>query len=412
MGASLLTNSVTVNGNTAYRNQEYYRQQIPANNGSSALWTNIIVSGGQSVTGNVYVAAQPETFMYDADGNLTNDGRWAYTWDGENRLTKMVVNTNVGPQYTLAFAYDPKGRRIQKVVITNGVTIYTDNFLYDSWNLISTLNSSLSLLNSYVWGNDLSGSLQKAGGVGGLLEVSYQGFAMTNCFPAYDGNGNVTALVNAADGTLAANFDYGPFGEPIRMTGAMAKNDPFRFSTKYDDDEDDLLYYGYRYYKPSTGAWLSRDPLGEAGFNLLRTPKKYSVNQCQSCKKGTSMKVNVAGGNIYNFVNDDPLTEYDTLGTTPGMAIGYLIDAIMNGLEKTVKTGGPIALCRCAGCLAAIDEQLGACAVYTSGDDWVECICSALKNSKATKGLCVTCAFGGNPINWVRNYIGCDSIGD
>ena len=31
------------------------------------------------------------------------------------------------------------------------------------------------------------------------------------------------ALVNAADGTLAANYDYGPFGESIRMTGAMAK---------------------------------------------------------------------------------------------------------------------------------------------------------------------------------------------
>ena len=28
----------------------------------------------------------PEDFSYDADGNLTNDGRFAYTWDGENRL--------------------------------------------------------------------------------------------------------------------------------------------------------------------------------------------------------------------------------------------------------------------------------------------------------------------------------------
>ena len=54
-------------------------------------------------------------FSYDADGNLTNDGRWAYTWDAENRLTGMTVNTNVGPQYQLSFAYDPKGRRDSKV---------------------------------------------------------------------------------------------------------------------------------------------------------------------------------------------------------------------------------------------------------------------------------------------------------
>jgi hypothetical protein len=49
MGASFLTNTVTVNGQTTYRNQEYYRQQLPANNAASALWTNIIVSGGVTI---------------------------------------------------------------------------------------------------------------------------------------------------------------------------------------------------------------------------------------------------------------------------------------------------------------------------------------------------------------------------
>ena len=99
--------------------------------------------------------------------------------------------------------------------------------------------------------------------MGGLLEVSYHGTAITNAFVAYDGNGNVSALVNAADGTMVANYEYSPFGETIRSTGSLAKNNPFRFSTKYDDDESDFLYYGYRYYKASTGTWLSRDPAGE-----------------------------------------------------------------------------------------------------------------------------------------------------
>ena len=57
----------------------------------------------------------------------------------------------------------------------------------------------------------------------------------------------------------------GPFGEVLRATGPMAKANPFRFSTKYQDDETDLLYYGYRYYNPSTGRWLSPDPLEECG---------------------------------------------------------------------------------------------------------------------------------------------------
>ncbi len=114
MPTSCLTNAVTVNGQTAYRREEYFRQQIYADNTNSALWTNVIVAGGLNVTGNVYLAKQPEAFKYDADGNLTNDGRWAYTWDGENRLVKMATNTaSVGPQYQLTFGYDAKSRQIQ-----------------------------------------------------------------------------------------------------------------------------------------------------------------------------------------------------------------------------------------------------------------------------------------------------------
>jgi RHS repeat-associated protein len=46
----------------------------------------------------------------------------------------------------------------------------------------------------------------------------------------------------------------------------MAKVNPFWFSTKYQDDETDLLYYGYRYYSPSTGRWISRDPRQDASL--------------------------------------------------------------------------------------------------------------------------------------------------
>jgi RHS repeat-associated protein len=284
MGASILTNAVTVNGQTAYRKQEYFRQQLPANNSAAALWTNIIVSGGQSVTGNVYVAREPEVFRYDADGNLTNDGRWAYTWDAENRLIGMTVNTNVGPQYQITFAYDSKCRRIQKIVATNNGTIYvpqsTNNFLYDGWNLVTETKPDDSLIRSYVWGTDVSGSQKGASGVGGLLEVSYYGSYITNCFPASDGNGNVAALVNAANGTVAAIYEYGPFGEVIRATGTMAKVNPFRFSTKYQDDETDFLYYGFRYYNPCTGRWINRDPMEERGWLALyemcrNNPLKY-----------------------------------------------------------------------------------------------------------------------------------------
>ncbi len=55
----------------------------------------------------------------------------------------------------------------------------------------------------------------------------------------------------------------GPFGEVLRATGPLARANPLRFSTKYQDDETGLLYYGFRYYNPSSGRWLSHDPVGE-----------------------------------------------------------------------------------------------------------------------------------------------------
>jgi len=79
--------------------------------------------------------------------------------------------------------------------------------------------------------------------------------------------------------------EYGPFGEVVRASGAMAGVNPFQFSTKYTDAETGLNYYGYRYYNPSTGRWLSRDPLEEQG-----------------------------GANLYGFVGNNPLDRFDPYG--------------------------------------------------------------------------------------------------
>lgn len=76
---------------------------------------------------------------------------------------------------------------------------------------------------------------------------------------------------------LASSHCYGPFGELIRATGSKKDDFNFRFSTKYEDVETGLLYYGFRYYDATTGRWLSRDPIGEnGGLNLYGGRKKGS----------------------------------------------------------------------------------------------------------------------------------------
>jgi RHS repeat-associated protein len=110
--------------------------------------------------------------------------------------------------------------------------------------------------------------MTRAGGVGGLLMANLSG---TNCFAGYDGNGNLTAFINAADKSLAARYEYSPYGQLIRETGLLAAQIPFRYSTKFWDEESGLVYYGHRYYSPCLGKWISRDRASEnGGINLLR----------------------------------------------------------------------------------------------------------------------------------------------
>ena len=148
-----------------------------------------------------------------------------------------------------------------------GQTILDLIFLYDGWNLIAEVNAQTGeLIRTYVWGLDLSGSFQGAGGISGLLWVNVEtGSHAERYVVVYDGNGNVMGLVSASDGSVVAQYEYGPFAEPLRATGPLAADNPFRFSTKYTDPDTGLVYYSYCYYAPSTGRWLNRDPIAERG---------------------------------------------------------------------------------------------------------------------------------------------------
>ena len=73
----------------------------------------------------------------------------------------------------------------------------------------------------------------------------------------------------ATFGEITARYEYDPFGRTIRQSGAFAAENPFRFSTKYTDNETGHLYYGYRIYIPNDGRWASKDPIGEAGGSNL-----------------------------------------------------------------------------------------------------------------------------------------------
>jgi RHS repeat-associated protein len=208
---------------------------------------------------------------YDLDGNLTNDGVFAYLWDGENRLVGVEPLELTNGAKKIECAYDYQSRRVSKVVSVwsndDWLTVQTNLFLYDGWNMIAeTINSTTnnSATNLYVWGLDLSGSLQGAGGIGGLLAAVFGSAPEpVEGFYAFDANGNVSDVINADSGAIAAHYEYSPFGETVVQAGdeqVLALN-PYAFSTKHLDRETKLYCYGLRYYSPEMGRFPSRDPL-------------------------------------------------------------------------------------------------------------------------------------------------------
>jgi RHS repeat-associated protein len=246
--------------------------------------------------------APSQSLAYDVDGNLTDDGVWLYTWDGENRLKSMEHKDYGGSAsklyYKLTFDYDSQSRRIRKQVQTKttfggawgGATSHL--FVCDDWNLLLWVNGSVAK-QGYHWLPDMSGTWQGAGGVRGLVGISYkdQGGAAYywSLNVGYDGNGNVVGLYGDVGGStgLYAVYEYDPFGNTIRQNVTPAGNslattlgeNPFRFSTKFTDDESKLIYYGYRYYSAGLGRWVNRDPIAEGGgLNLSVMVMNNAVN--------------------------------------------------------------------------------------------------------------------------------------
>ena len=257
---------------------------------------------------------------------LLEDDRNTYTWDADIHL--MSVTRKAGglpasrregdspsqaagvaassPQAegespsatTTHFRYDPLHRRLARITESE-----TTIFAYDGWsraegsearqttggnrlgrqprvsvgservnNTVIAENTAISdppqQSARLVWGEDLSGTLQGAGGIGGLLSSRLtpekDQHPTTHLFH-YDSNGNVILLTSAADATPTARYAYDAFGQTLTATGPAAHLNRYQFSTKPIERGSGLAYYGYRYYDPVTGRWPSRDPMGEMG---------------------------------------------------------------------------------------------------------------------------------------------------
>jgi RHS repeat-associated protein len=273
--------------------------------------------------------------VHDDDGNATAyplpvnlAANAALTYDGENRLIKVITGST-----TVEYIYDAFSRRVAKTV--GSTRTY---YIYDGWNCVAEFTGAvhtsgtapaLTRTFTHTWGLDLSGSMQGAGGVGGLLQTTAHGSLPTHHYPLYDGNGNITAYIDNAC-AVQASFDYDPFGNIANSNNPHAL--PYAFSTKPRESETGLYYYGYRFYDPAAGRWINRDPIEEEG-----------------------------GVNMYGFVENGSTYKSDFLGN---IDVAKCCQRIKNIIDRIYGKGyGPHGIAACC------DGAPVACSLYWLDDD-------------------------------------------
>ncbi len=86
----------------------------------------------------------------------------------------------------------------------------------DGWHLIAELDEAGEVTRYFVWGLDLSQTLQGAGGVGGLIcsvDSTNEGSSTYHFF--YDSNGNIGQLINEEHIEISYYYDFFPFGNNV-----------------------------------------------------------------------------------------------------------------------------------------------------------------------------------------------------
>ncbi len=287
---------------------------------------------------NQYQQVNNQTYQYDNNGNLTNDGINTYFYDFENRLiTAGSVN----------FKYDPFGRRIAKT-ISNTATLY----VHDQDNTIETYSCNSSLQNC-----SISQSFIYSNRIDEPLLLTNHGTQSQDYYYHHDALGNTIALTKT-DGTFQETYQYDPYGKPhfFDSDGASIPNstvnNPYLFTGREWDSETGLYYLRARFYSPELGRFLQRDPINISFLKLLEQ---------KSLTNSVIFKIKLTNGFIYDpqnlhsylYIQNNPINYKDPLGLTldedllqdlllsSGMAI--VVVGIGVGSSAIVIVGGGIA---------------------------------------------------------------------
>jgi len=184
------------------------------------------------------------SLSWDNNGNLLNDGVYAYTYNYANQLTGM---NRSGEAYN--FQYDGLGNRYQQTA--NSVTTqYT-------LDIASGLTQVLS-----------DGANTYLGGLGFTNTSGMQ-------YHLSDALGSARQITNAAGAlTFAQSFD--PYGNLLEENGSTLSTFGY---TGEQTDSSGLVFLRARYYSPAQGRFITQDPFpGMISTPSTLNPYSYGLN--------------------------------------------------------------------------------------------------------------------------------------
>ncbi|NEG84760.1 RHS repeat-associated core domain-containing protein [Pantoea agglomerans] len=258
------------------------RHRAPAT--SSGYTTNITVSdkSNRGVLSTLTESAADVDALFTAGGQQTRlQPGQSLVWTPRNELLKVtpVVRDGVTEDRE-SYRYDGNSQRLLKVSVQKtGSSTQVQRALYlpglelRTTEAGSTETESLQVITVGEAGRAQVRALHWESGKppdisNGQVRYSYDNLTGSSGLEL-DGDGNVISME-----------EYYPYGGTAVWTARSAVEADYK-TVRYSGKERDatgLYYYGYRYYQPWAGRWLSSDPAGTVdGLNLFRMVRNNPI---------------------------------------------------------------------------------------------------------------------------------------
>jgi RHS repeat-associated protein len=273
---------------------------------------------------NQYTQVAGVAFTYDANGNLTSDGKQTYRYDAQNRLLAVEPVAAATGAVRAEFAYDARNRAVARTYYTLGKAgawvLNPDDsraLTYDiAWNLLAERTPDGVQVAEYIHGQRTDEVLR--------AELKPYKSSLTAFYPLADGLGSVVALANDS-GKVMERFRYSTFGQPTSLSATYQANassvSGYRllFTGREWLRSLSLNEHRNRYYSASLARWLSADPI----------------------------KFNGGDANLYSYVANGPVNFRDPSGLcrdSAGMAACAGDVFVNTGLGSIPLVGGALVM--------------------------------------------------------------------